>query len=265
MLVPCGKCPICLSKKRQKWLVRLESEFKYALSVYFVTLTYDDAHMPYKDGMQTLSKRDVQLFMKRLRKLTSGYKLKYYLCSEYGGHTMRPHYHMMLYLYGDVKKLPIDAFHMHYDIISKCWENGISDVRDANSATANYCLKDTLKLENDVINGTTLTKTFRLISKGLGERDAQEKAKTGYKFTYVVQDGKKIGIPRYQRDKMFELMDADDVIRMKQEIDKGMVKENIQVYNRRNKYTAKDFNNERENRIAKEYSIVSRSKKNCKI
>lgn len=191
MLVPCGKCPICLSKKRQKWLVRLQSEFKYCLSAYFVTLTYDDEHMPIKNGMQSLCKRDVQLFMKRLRKSTKGYKLKYYLCSEYGSHTMRPHYHMILYLQEDIKCLPIDAYHMHVDIIDKCWSLGRTDVRDANSATANYCLKDTLKLQTDVINGTCLEKTFRLCSKGLGEREAYEKAKKGYKFTYFVEDGKK--------------------------------------------------------------------------
>lgn len=263
MLVPCGKCPICLSKKRQKWLVRLESELKYCLSAYFVTLTYDEAHMKYTaDGLQTLCKRDCQLFMKRLRKMLKGYKLKYYLCSEYGSHTMRPHYHMMLYLYADDNDMPIDAFHMHYNIISKCWLEGLSDVRDANSATANYCLKDTLKLEVDKINATNLMPTFRLISKGLGERESYEKAKKGYSFTYFVQDGKKVGIPRYMRDKMFSVLDAEIVTNMKQDIEKAMFKESVKNYKELQKI---GHEKRKEMYESKEYSIVQRAKKNSRI
>lgn len=58
----------------------------------FVTLTYDDEHLP-KDG--SVSIRDMQLFIKRLRK--QGYKFRYYLVGEYGDQTYRPHYHLALF------------------------------------------------------------------------------------------------------------------------------------------------------------------------
>ena len=65
----------------------------------FLTLTYDDENMPHTyDGKQNLDKRDVQAFLKRLRK---GYptKLRYFMVGEYGEKTQRPHYHLALFGY----------------------------------------------------------------------------------------------------------------------------------------------------------------------
>lgn len=58
----------------------------------FVTLTYDDAHLP-QDGCVSI--RAMQLFIKRLRK--QGHKFRYYLVGEYGDNTYRPHYHLALF------------------------------------------------------------------------------------------------------------------------------------------------------------------------
>lgn len=58
----------------------------------FVTLTYDDDHLP---SPPSLVKRDLQLFYKRLRK--SGRDCRYYSCGEYGETTARPHYHACIF------------------------------------------------------------------------------------------------------------------------------------------------------------------------
>ena len=63
--VPCGKCPECAKAKLNAWLFRLDNELGYSTSCYFTTLTYDDEHLSYGDGVPTLCKRDVQLFFKR--------------------------------------------------------------------------------------------------------------------------------------------------------------------------------------------------------
>jgi hypothetical protein len=64
----------------------------------FLTLTYDTAHVPITEkGYMTLCKSDVQLFLKRLRKSLPESKIKYYAVGEYGGKTMRPHYHLILF------------------------------------------------------------------------------------------------------------------------------------------------------------------------
>jgi hypothetical protein len=60
----------------------------------FVTLTYDQEHMP--DG-GTLVKKDHQDFMKRLRSRFPVRKIRYFLCGEYGSELSRPHYHALLF------------------------------------------------------------------------------------------------------------------------------------------------------------------------
>lgn len=100
--VPCGKCAACQMNARQQWVQRLVYEFKAAKTAAFVTLTYDDEHLYINEnGVPSVNKRDVQLFMKRLRK-EFGSGLRFFLMSEYGDdprYTQRPHYHMLLFNY----------------------------------------------------------------------------------------------------------------------------------------------------------------------
>lgn len=60
----------------------------------FVTLTYSPEHLP---NPPSLSKRDHQLFLKRLRKHLAPKKVSFFLCGEYGEKEFRPHYHAILF------------------------------------------------------------------------------------------------------------------------------------------------------------------------
>lgn len=62
----------------------------------FLTLTYDDEHLPSDYG---LHKDDLQNFWKRLRKDLDleNKKIKYYACGEYGDLYGRPHYHAIVF------------------------------------------------------------------------------------------------------------------------------------------------------------------------
>ena len=42
----CGKCLNCRQYKALEWSLRLDCEMKYWKSACFVTLTYDDDHLP---------------------------------------------------------------------------------------------------------------------------------------------------------------------------------------------------------------------------
>ena len=92
---PCGKCLACLTNRRRDWVIRLKYELKRSSSALFLTLTYDEEHIP-ECGV---NKEDVQKFLKRLRKGVPDHKLRYFLVSEYGSHTERAHYHMILFNY----------------------------------------------------------------------------------------------------------------------------------------------------------------------
>lgn len=77
---------------------------------YFITLTYDDDHVPYKyvgdeNGeaikINELIRRDLTLFLKKLRidyqRKNNHIGIRYYASGEYGDRTYRPHFHILLF------------------------------------------------------------------------------------------------------------------------------------------------------------------------
>lgn len=94
VLVPCGKCIECVQAYSRSWSLRVMLEARQHKENCVVTLTYNDEHLP-KDG--ELSKRDVQLFFKRLRKYLGVKSVRYFYCGEYGDRYSRPHYHVILF------------------------------------------------------------------------------------------------------------------------------------------------------------------------
>lgn len=89
----CGRCLSCLVAKRRKWTARMLMEAEVQRGGVFLTLTYSDENLP---ADLCVSKREVQLFMKRLRKISRA-SLRYFACGEYGEKTFRPHYHLVLW------------------------------------------------------------------------------------------------------------------------------------------------------------------------
>ncbi len=92
--VPCGHCVNCLINKQEEWTGRLICESITSKSSYFITLTYDDSNI---NGTRTTDKRDVVLFLKRFRKRFDKGQVRYFIVSEYGPTTLRPHYHGILF------------------------------------------------------------------------------------------------------------------------------------------------------------------------
>ena len=106
--VPCGVCASCLGLRQTYWLERVELESQRNV-VFFCTLTYQNSMLPrtrdymHNDGTVRSyvypDYSDIQKMFKRLRKfdlIPPG--TKYIVCSEYGGSTHRPHFHMLLFV-----------------------------------------------------------------------------------------------------------------------------------------------------------------------
>lgn len=91
LVTRCGKCFECQKAYSNEWAVRLYHEKKYHIFTFFLTLTYDDLHVPL-DGQ--LRKKDIQDFILALKKEVD---FRYFLCGEYGGTTARPHYHVLIF------------------------------------------------------------------------------------------------------------------------------------------------------------------------
>lgn len=129
--IPCGKCIGCRLKYSRIWADRCMAEASYYNNNVFLTLTYDNDHLPepYEGSkIHPLVKRDLQLFMKRLRRELPDQKIRFFACGEYGSpeKTFRPHYHLILFncKLDDVQLLAKNERDFRYYIsktISGCW------------------------------------------------------------------------------------------------------------------------------------------------
>lgn len=90
--VPCGKCIGCRLERSRQWAIRCVNEASLHSENCFITLTYDNEHLP-ED--QSLSKKHIQRFWRNLRK--KGFKFRYFSCGEYGESLKRPHYHACIF------------------------------------------------------------------------------------------------------------------------------------------------------------------------
>jgi hypothetical protein len=204
--VPCGKCPNCLKRRSNNWVFRLLKEQEISNSSNFITLTYEEDSLPVTgDGEITLCKRDVQKFVKRLRKHIETYtekknQVKYYICGEYGTQTDRPHYHCILF------GLP-SLYTRDNNLLSSIWGLGNLKIDPCNTATIRYVTKYIMKKVGAESLSPTRQPEFSLMSKGMGASFLTPKTVSFYKEKLIpyliVEDGVKISMPRYYRNKIY--------------------------------------------------------------
>lgn len=152
---PCGKCYNCLQRERYRWVSRLALEFVACSSAHFITLTYDDAHLPKNCE---LSKDDVTYFLRKFIPHDKKRNIKFFLVGEYGHDNDRPHYHVIFF------NLNKDSFDIHNQLL-QCWEYGMVDVRILSMKLINYITKYIIK-DNSKCNHSVLP--FRRMSRNLG-------------------------------------------------------------------------------------------------
>lgn len=181
-LVPCGHCMGCRLDHARVWADRMILELRdNDYKAIFVTLTYNNQSLPrawhvgyntlpgdvdqsylYEDegwvaaaagAPATLSVRDTQLFLKRLRKAFPERRIRYFLAGEYGPKTHRPHYHAIIFglTLDDFKDLRIldfnDLGQPRYKSKSfeRIWGNGFCVVAPVNWNTCAYVSRYTTK------------------------------------------------------------------------------------------------------------------------
>lgn len=93
--LPCYKCVGCVLERSRQWAMRCMDEASLYRDNCFITLTFNDKHLPLNRG---LDKSHFQNFMKRLRKFVGeSQMIRYFHCGEYGPLNGRPHYHALLF------------------------------------------------------------------------------------------------------------------------------------------------------------------------
>lgn len=142
--VSCGQCLGCRMRRSAEWTARCCHEASLFEANCFVTLTYDDDHLP-SDG--SLYHRHFQLFMKRLRRRFG--TVRFYMCGEYGDTFRRPHFHACLFGFEPSDRV---LFSRRDDIsvytseqLSDCWRRGFVTVGDFTPETAAYVSRYVLK------------------------------------------------------------------------------------------------------------------------
>lgn len=167
LAVPCNHCQECLQKIRSEFRVRLVKQMEWNANNhfknYFLTLTYNEGHLPqfhfskelvmrvtptFLEQCKTIpcfSRRDVRRFRLALQKwLTRQYgiarKLKdsdgyefppinFFIVCEFGGQFGRPHYHMFL---GCHEIVPSDEL---FKKIQQLWQGDVALDDDCDSET----------------------------------------------------------------------------------------------------------------------------------
>lgn len=110
--------------KALSWTIRCALELQDHRHASFVTLTFDEDHVPL-----TIHPRDLSGYIKRLRARVPDDKIRYFGCGEYGAHTFRPHYHALVF------GLPPETILRHASV----WRNGFLTATPVTPARIAYC------------------------------------------------------------------------------------------------------------------------------
>lgn len=185
-LVSCMYCPDCRSRRSAVWALRLSDENKEWSRSCFLTLTVAPDPREYwrkychdkeldpniyrfplkNDGdipsAVRVSRRDLQLFFKRMRK--HGATFKYYAVGEYGEASARAHYHVLLFGL-DVRDRAL---------IERAWCFGIVDIGRIEPASLRYVTGYVMKAPLGRLRlhaeRTLQYPPFSVMSRGLGAK-----------------------------------------------------------------------------------------------
>ena len=228
MEVPCGQCIGCRLARVMSWSVRMMHEAKTHSENSFITLTYDNNHLP--DDL-SIHIEHVQKFFKDLRYKIKPKKIRYFLSGEYGAideikdpaekikyisrygssKLGRPHYHAIVFGYwpSDSKALPSKNDYTWYESreLQSIWKNGFVTVGEVTDESAAYTARYTIKKLNASsecdarFHYKGRKREFAVMSRrpGIGQM-FYEKYKTELQNNYsVVQRGHEKALPRYYK------------------------------------------------------------------
>ncbi len=235
--LPCGKCSGCRLQKSREWANRCMLELQYHKSSYFVTLTYDEEHVPYHlyDDPSTgevftslsLESRDWTLFMKRLRK-KFGEGIRFFAAGEYGSETMRPHYHAIIFGLELDDLVPYKKSMQNFQYfnslsLEKVWGNGFVVVAPVTwetcAYTARYVMKKLYGAEAEFYDKFNLEPEFTRMSRkpGIG-RQYYDDHPDLYEHEFInistEKGGRKFRPPKYY-DRLFDVDCPEESAKLK--------------------------------------------------
>lgn len=217
--VPCGKCTGCRLDKSREWAIRATHEASLYERNCFVTLTFSNEHLP---PDYSVSKRDLQLFMKRLRKSVP-HLIRFYGCGEYGDQNYRPHYHALLFNH-DFNQKTVYSIKNNNKIytspeLSSLWPFGLSTIGSVTYKSAAYCARYSMKKIGGEMAEAHYTRVHPLTGKvnivnpefalmstkpGIGQGWFDRFASDVFPGDFIVLNGVKHPVPRFYSRKLQE-------------------------------------------------------------
>lgn len=219
MQLPCGQCIGCRMGKADEWATRLWHEAQTHDRSAFITLTFNDEHLP-ADG--SIRVRDVQLFIKRTRKRLGHNRVRFFACGEYGGDCSRPHYHVILYGFDFPDRYPwrkSESGHLCYrsPLLEELWPYGYAELGTVTRESLGYVARYVLKK----VNGAAKAEHYRRVDPvtgevhqvapefitmstrpGIGAEWYTRFKGDAFPSDFVVVNGQKKPVPRYYKKKL---------------------------------------------------------------
>lgn len=148
--MPCHQCKGCRLERSRQWAMRCMHEASLYPDNCFLTLTYDDDHLPKN---RSLDKEAMPSFIKRLRRYADYHYgiqgIRFYQAGEYGDKFDRPHYHALIFNFDfpdkvKWKKCNGNIYYISQDL-QKLWSYGFALTAaltfESAAYVARYCTK----------------------------------------------------------------------------------------------------------------------------
>lgn len=190
----CGQCLPCRINKRRIWSHRISLEAALHTDNCFVTLTYNPENVPTRvvpdtgEVQEILAPKDLQDWLKRLRKAIEPIRVRYFACGEYGDLDWRPHYHVALFGYptcrylGSRYKYGLRNCCWSCDTIRDTWDRGfifVGTLEDKSAGyVAGYVTKKMTAKDDTRLNGRPPEFARMSLRPGLGADMMDEVAST---------------------------------------------------------------------------------------
>lgn len=236
--LPCGRCIGCRLERSRQWAVRCVHEASLYQQNCFITLTYDDDHIPTN---KSLDHKHFQDFMKVLRERKRAelmalglskserkkHAIRYYMCGEYGEEFGRPHFHACLFNFDfpDKEHFKLIRGNQYYTskMLQSMWPHGYSTISDVSFESAAYVARYIMKK----ITGEDASEHYEILNEygeyvqrtpeynkmslkpGLGKGWLEKFQTDVYPNDLVVLQGKKMKPPKYY-DKLYEISYPSD-------------------------------------------------------
>ena len=240
--VSCGMCMGCRIARSRDWALRCMHEAQMHSTNCFITLTYDDEHLP-KDG--SLKVAHWQKFARKVRKRIGPFRFLH--SGEYGDINGRPHYHACIFgidfnrgewsRFKERKQKWTGETHTLYTskLLDSLWNMGHASVGDLTYGSAGYVARYVMKKQmgkSASVYGDKKPPYCTMSRRpGIGYEWFQKYHGDIFPRDEMVYDGKKFPTPRYYTN-LYEEMDEESAKSIKAKRIVANKRKNITADNR---------------------------------